>query len=126
MVQIAFEDFELSAETCEGGKIDGIWLEYGRGPKKQPTIWCCGDLTPRDPLVLVQDNEFRRFHRLLTAKKRAGRITATLAGRFDSVETEPCPGDSKARCCGFGNFGHFGMACGRLVIQRVSDVEIGY
>jgi hypothetical protein len=39
-VKIAFEDFELSTTECKGREIDSIWLEYGKGPKKQPTIWC--------------------------------------------------------------------------------------
>src|SRR5579871_53380 len=49
-ILIAFEDFELSARSCQGKKIDSVWLEYGRGPKRQPTTWCCGDIVPRDPL----------------------------------------------------------------------------
>jgi len=130
-IQIAFEDFSLSASECIERKIDSIWLEYGRGPKRQPTIWCCGDMVPRDPLALVQDNEFRRFHRYITTEKKTKgcydcylyHVTATLTGRFDAVETEPCPGDASSRCCGVGGFGHFGMACGRLVIQAVSEVE---
>lgn len=36
-VQIAFEDFRLSAPDCTDKKIDYLWLEYGRGPKRQPT-----------------------------------------------------------------------------------------
>jgi hypothetical protein len=82
---------------------------------------------------MVENREFRRFHRLLTAEKNAKRcydydcyvyrVTATLVGWFDAVDTDPCPGDAQARCCGFGNFGHFGLACGRLVIQRVTQVE---
>src|SRR5437763_4462 len=48
-VQIAFEDFSFSVAECGSRKVDGIWLEYGRGPKHQPTTWCCGDLTPSDP-----------------------------------------------------------------------------
>jgi hypothetical protein len=83
---------------------------------------------------MVENREFRRFHRLLTAEKNAKRcydcylyrVTATLVGRFDTVDSDPCPGDAQARCCGFGNFGHFGLACGRLVIQRVTQVEAKY
>src|ERR1700687_1437377 len=69
-VLIAFENFELSVSACDGKKIDRVWLEYGRGPKRQPTPWCCGDIVPRDPLALVGNNDFRRFHRYLTAQTR--------------------------------------------------------
>lgn len=120
-VEIAFENFGLSVSACSGKKIDYLWLEYGRGPKMQPTTWCCGDLTPRDPLVLVQNAEFRRFHRYLTTVKKAKdcydcylyHVTATLTGRFDAVEPKP------GTFCGFG---HLGFACGRMVIGGVSDV----
>jgi hypothetical protein len=129
-VIIAFEDFELSASACEGKRINGVWLEYGRGPKKQPTTWCCGDLTPRDPLTLLENDAFRRFDHYLTAQRRTKgcyegqcylyEVTATLTGRFDSVQTESCP-NGKDICCK-GGFGHFGFFCGRLVVQSVSDV----
>jgi hypothetical protein len=131
-VRISFENFELSAAECKDQQIDGIWLEYGKGPKRQPTIWCCGDLTPRDPLVLVQNSEFRRFHHFLTAEKRtkgcyrwqcyAYQVTATLTGRIDAVVPTPCPNGSS--CCFGGGFGHFGMSCARLVIQSVADVVV--
>jgi hypothetical protein len=50
-------------------------------------------------------------------------VTATLAGRFEAVDTEPCPGDAASHCCGIGGgFGHFGAACARLVIHRVTEV----
>jgi hypothetical protein len=129
-VLIAFEDFELSVAGCDGKKIDGVWLEYGRGPKKQPTIWCCGDLVPRGPLALVENDSFRRFNHYLTAQRRAKgcyegqyyayNVTATLTGRFDSAATQACP-SGKGVCC-TGGFGHFGSFCGRLVIESVADV----
>jgi hypothetical protein len=129
-VSIAFEDFELSDSGCDGKKIDGIWLEYGKGPKRQPTTWCCGDMVPRDPLALVENNDFRTFHRYLTAHKTTNGchegqcylydVTATLTGRFDSVKTEPCA-DVKRECCKDG-FGHLGGFCGRIMIQSVSEV----
>ena len=120
-IQIAFENFGLSVSECTEKKMDYVWLEYGRGPKRQPTIWCCGDMVPRDSSVLLQDTEFRRFHHYITAEKKAKgchncylyQVTATLTGRFDAVEPEP------GVLCGFG---HLGMACGRLVILAISDV----
>ena len=120
-IEIAFERFGLSASHCAEQKIDDVALEYGSGPRKQPTIWCCGDMVPRDPLVLVQNKDFRRFHHYLTAEKKAKRcydcylyhVTATLTGRFDAVEPQP------GALCGFG---HMGAACGRLVIRSVADV----
>lgn len=120
-IQISFENFAIPASDCAEKKIDHLWLEYGRGPKKQPTTWCCGDMVPRDSLVLVQNAEFRRFHDYITAVVKAKgcydcylyRVTATLTGRFDAVEPQP------HATCGFG---HFGTACGRLVIRAVSDV----
>jgi hypothetical protein len=130
-VLISFEDFEVSAAACHPKKIDSVWLEYGSGPKHQPTIWCCGDLTPRDPMRLVQSSEFRKFHRYLTAQaKERGcyggecplyRVTATLTGRFDAVPTETCP-DGRSQCPKEGGFGHFGLSSARLVIRSVSNV----
>jgi hypothetical protein len=88
-------------------------------------------MVPRDPLTLTQGSEFHRFHRLLTAEKRATgchdcylyHVTATIAGRFDAVATQACPGDAMSTCCGAsGGFDHFGMACGRIVIRAVSEV----
>lgn len=124
-VRIAFEDFELSAAGCNGRRIDAVWLEYGKGPQRQPTTWCCGDMVPRDPLAVVQNSEFRKFHRYLTAEtKRNGysyQVTATLTGRFDAVPTETCPHEDR-RCCPAGGYGHFGVFCARFVIRSVSDV----
>ncbi len=130
-VKIAFEDFELSASACDSKKIDAIWLEYGKGPKHQPTTWCCGNIVPGDSLAVVQNDEFRKFHRHLTAQKRTKgcyegqcylyEVTATLTGRFDSVPTQPCP-DHEHLCCSKAGFGHFGAFCGRLVIQSVEGV----
>jgi hypothetical protein len=131
-IQIAFEDFELSAAVCKGHKIDGIWLEYGKGPKKQPTIWCCGDIAPRDAQVaLIQDKEFHSFHRYLTAQRRTKgcyfgqcylySVTATLTGRLDAVPTLTCPAGT-SQCPKQRGFGHFGMFSARLVIQSVPDV----
>ena len=120
-IQIAFESFGLSASGCTDKKIDYLWLEYGRGPKRQPTTWCCGDMVPRDTLVLVQNTEFHRFHHYITAAKKVKgcydcypyNVTATLTGRFDTVDSQ-----SRALC----GFGHLGIACGRVVISVVSDV----
>lgn len=120
-IQIAFENFRISSDDCTEKNIDYLWLEYGSGPKSQPTSWCCGDMVPRDSLALVQNPEFQRFHHYLTAVRKAKacydcylyHVTATLTGRFDAVEPQP-----RALC----GFGHLGAACGRLVIQTVSDV----
>jgi len=130
-VRIAFEDFQISTALCDARQIDGIWLQYGSGPKAQPTTWCCGNLTPRDPPRLNEDAEFRRFDRYLTAQKHSKdchlgdcyiyAVTATLAGRLDAVPTKLCP-DGKSHCCPAGGFGHLGFACARLIIQSVSDV----
>jgi hypothetical protein len=132
-VQIGFEDFQLLPGDCDGRAIDSVWLEYGRGPKKQPTVWCCGDMVPRDRLALRQNADFHKFHRYLTAQSRAAgchelecllyKVTATITGRFDAAAPQPCPGDDGRRCCfGSGGFGHFGMACARVVIESVSEV----
>jgi len=133
LVEIAFENFRLDAKDCDGRNIDAVWLEYGKGPKKQPTTWCCGDMVPRDELEVLENDEFRDFHRYLTAQKRTEgchegecylyMVTANLTGRFDAAtKTEPCPGNRNAHCCPSGGFGHFGFSCARLVIQSVSDV----
>jgi hypothetical protein len=130
-IQIASEDFELDLSNCTGGTLQGIWLEYGRGPKHQPTIWCCGNIDPNDPLRLNMNRDFRAFHRYLTAQKRGKGcyegecllfdVTATLTGRFDLTPSVTCP-DGKSRCAREGGFGHFGLFIARLVIQSVSDV----
>jgi len=130
-VGIAFEYFGLQAGDCLDKKIDLVWLEYGRGPKRQPTTWCCGDLTPRDSLRLMEDRSFREFHRYLTSQfKGKGcsegecysyEVTATLIGRLDAVPTVLCP-DGRSQCPKDGGFGHFGVVPARLVIESVSDV----
>ncbi len=127
-VWIGFEDFTLRCEGSAAGQ-DYLWLEYGSGVKYQPTVWCCGDLTPRDPLKLVQDADFKRFHQLLTAQvKRRGcydcylyEITATLTGRVD-VAPQQRDANGRSHCVG-GGFGHFGFVCVRMVIASVRDVE---
>jgi hypothetical protein len=129
LVLLAFEEFRFSADECQGHAIDDIWLVYGRGPKNQPTIWCCGNLTPRHSLRVIQDKDFRDFHRKLT-EHRGGEsyavreeylydVTATLTGIFEVL-----PAEARAvnnNCFG-GGFGHLGFSCARLVIQSVSDV----
>jgi hypothetical protein len=122
-VQIGFEDFELSVAECGSRNIQSIWLEYGKGPKRQPTTWCCGAMVPTDSLVVIENDAFRTFDRYLIAQSRAHlhSVTATLTGRFDTKPTQPCP-DGKSQCCN-GGFGHMGAFCARLVIQSVSEVE---
>jgi hypothetical protein len=129
-ILIGFEEFRFSAADCGARKVDEIWLEYGSGPKRQPTTWCCGDMVPRDALALVEDQEFRGFHKVLTAQSRRKgchegechlyEVTATLTGRLDVADLEPGPNGTSV--CRLGGFGHFGVACARLVIQSVSDV----
>ena len=128
-VSIAFEDFKLSGGECQPPSSDGVWLEYGKGPKRQPTTWCCGDMVPRDGLRVVQNADFRRFHHYLTAQNRGSgchegqcylySVAATITGRVDAIQPRTCPNGTL--CC-TGGFGHFGLYCARLVIQRVSDV----
>lgn len=130
VVSIGFENFRLSASGCEPAGMDGIWLEYGKGPKRQPTTWCCDAITRRDPLQLVENADFRRFHHYLTAQRRGNgcyegqcylyRVTATITGRVDTAQPATCP-SGEGVCC-TGAFGHFGVFCTRLVIQRVSNV----
>jgi hypothetical protein len=117
-IEIGFEDFKLSADACTGRTIDAIWLEYGRGPKKQPTIWCCGDLTPRDSINVVGDAEFRKLDEFLT---KLIPVVATIMGRFDSTPQVPGASGRPAYCP--DGFGHFGIFCARIVIQSVSNVE---
>jgi hypothetical protein len=130
LVQIGFEDFELSASACKGPKIDGVWLEYGKGPPKQPTTWCCGDMIPQDSLPLDQNRDFPNFHRYLIAQMPsccAGQcylysVTATITGRLDASKTAPCR-DGRIQCCVASGFGHLGTFCARLVIESVSNVK---
>jgi hypothetical protein len=88
-VRIAFEDFELSTTGCSGPVIDGVWLEYGKGPRRQPAIWCCGDLTPRDP-----EQRFSQVPSFPDGKERSQISSHRNAHRPD-------------RCCGSGTL------CGR-------------
>ncbi len=132
-IRIGLDEFELSAQDCPNRKTDSIWLEYGRGPKKQPTVWCCGDMVPRDPLALLQNQEFWRFHHSLTSKKKTKEcsdnycftndVTATLTGRFESVLTVVCP-DGKILCPAGEGFGHQGSFSTRVVIHQVADIEV--
>jgi len=129
-VLLAFEDFRIGTTTCERKLIDDVWLEYGSGPKRQPATWCCGDMIPRDPLPLLQNSDFKRFHRYLTAQSKTSgchegqcyvyRVTATLTGRLDTAPLQPCVRGT-GQCCRSG-FGHFGVHCARLVIHSISDV----
>jgi hypothetical protein len=131
-ILIAFEDFRLDTAHCDDKNAGDVWLEYGRGPKKQPTTWCCGDMVPRDSLRLVEDRNFKTFHRYLTAESRRKgcheggcylyEVTATLTGRFDAVDTVTCP-DGRSLCPKHGGFGHFGSFSSRIVIGPVSDVK---
>jgi hypothetical protein len=123
-VLIGFENFRLDTGHCDGNKLGDVWLEYGRGPKWQPTTWCCGNMVPRDPLPVVQNQDFKMFHEHLTAQSRRHylyEITATLTGRFDAVDTVICP-DGTHRCPKQNGFGHLGMSPFRLVIESISDV----
>ena len=129
-ILIAFEDFELDHAHCGEDRITDVWLEYGRGPKRQPTIWCCGDITPDDPLRVMQDAAFTSFNHYLSDRFRTTDclggvcspydVTATLTGRFDTQAAE-CS-DGKSHCPVGGAFGHLGFFCSRLVIESVSDV----
>src|SRR5712692_1995810 len=119
---LAYQDFELSAKECDAEK-PGIWLEYGSGPRHQPTIWCCGS-QPKDKLTVVQDKNFSAFDRSLTAQANKAdcyncylyEVTATLTGRIDAVE-EAVVKDAEQKLAaahGFGNLGAFRV---RLVIR---------
>ena len=68
-ILIAFEDFEVYIPDCAQKSIDAIWLEYGRGPKNQPTIWCCGDLRSKDQLRVKMNRDFASFDHHLKARK---------------------------------------------------------
>lgn len=124
VIALELEQFEIIGQNCPSTKVRDIWLEYGKGPKSQPTTWCCGDLAPRDPLGLVQDASFRQFDAYLRAQRQGKpkyRVTATLTGRFDSVPVRLCP-DQQHYCPSGGGFGHLGVSAARLVIHRVSNV----
>jgi hypothetical protein len=124
-IRIAFEVFAVEIPSCPHKVADEIWLEYGKGPKTQPTTWCCGDLTPRDQLGLIQDSAFRKFDSYLRAV-REGKplyaVSATVSGRFDTVPTTTCP-DGVTQCPRDGGFGHFGLFASRLIIHSVSQVS---
>ncbi len=129
-ILIAFEEFELDYAHCGENPTTEVWLEYGRGPKRQPTIWCCGNIAPRDSLRVIQNKEFLSFNHYLSDQFRTkgclGRVcspyevTATLTGRFDT-QVVGCS-DGESHCPYGGGFGHFGLFCSRLVIESVSDV----
>jgi hypothetical protein len=124
-ISIGFEDFEVDIPSCAKKVVDAIWLEYGTGPKKQPTTWCCGNLTPSDQLDLVQDSAYRKFDSYLRAGRKGKplyAVSATLSGRFDTVLTTTCP-DGVHQCPRDGGFGHLGAFSSRLIIHSVSDVS---
>ncbi len=127
-IELDFESFRFSTQNCENHAIREIWLEYGSGPPRQPIIWA-GDLTPKDPLKVVQNSEFRQFNRDIKARRKGCseshcnkyEVTATLIGRLDSVPTVLCP-NGENQCPENGGLGHFGSSSVRLVIQQVSQV----
>jgi hypothetical protein len=124
-IRIAFEDFEVDIPSCPQKVADGIWLEYGKGPKTQPTTWCCGDLTPRDQLGLIQDSSFRKFDSYVRAVRNGKplyAVSAIVSGRFDTVSTTRCP-DGDQQCPRNGGFGHLGLFASRLIIHSVSQVS---
>lgn len=126
VVDIGFEEFAIVDAKCSSELIDTIWLEYAKGPKSQPTVWCCGDLTPHDSLGVVQDEEFRKFDRYLRAIQNGTPkyiVTATITGRFEAVPVALCP-DKRHECPVSGGFGHMGLAPARLVIHSVSDSTV--
>jgi len=90
-IKIGFEKFTLPGSACEDRNIDDIWLEYGKGPKRQPTTWCCGDMVPRDPLVVVQDDQFRKFHHYLTSKKPVKECQGCYLYQYQVTATLPVP-----------------------------------
>src|SRR5207244_4811842 len=85
----------------------------------------------RGALGVLQNSDFKKFDRFLTARSRTKGchegecylydVTATITGRFDAVDTVTCP-DGKSQCARNGGFGHFGLYSACLVIQSVSDV----
>ena len=129
-ILIAFEEFRLDSGACEKGSDRDVWLEYGRGPKRQPTIWCCGDTIPRDPLQVKLNKDFELFNHYLSDQFQtrdclggvcsAYDVTATITGRFDTRATKCAEG--RTVCPIGGAFGHMGLSCSRLVIRSVADV----
>ncbi len=107
-VLVDFEEFQLDTRACKIPDLEGIWLEYGSGPKRQPTTWCCGDLRSRDKIRVLRNQEFAKFDRAL--RVQPGSVTALLTGRFGVAPA------------GRG-YGHFGVFPARLVIRSVSDVN---
>jgi hypothetical protein len=81
---------------------------------------------------MVQNEDFRSFDLHLTEAKRTedcrGRecflydVTATLTGALDATKTQIGP-DGNSHICPAGGWGHLGIACARLVIQSVSNVD---
>jgi hypothetical protein len=124
-ISIGFEDFEVDIPSCPNKVADAIWLEYGAGPKKQPTTWCFGVLTPSDQLDLIQDSAFQKFDGYLRTGRKGKplyAVSATLSGRFDTVPTTTCP-DGVHQCPRDGGFGHLGTFASRLIIHSVSRVS---
>jgi hypothetical protein len=124
-IAIGFEDFEMVASQCRRRAANGIWLEYARGPKHQPTTWCCGEIRSHDPIALKMDHNFHELDRYLRATRKQEPeydVTVTLSGRFDSAPAVLCP-DGKSLCAKEGGFGHFGVYTSRLVIESVADVS---
>jgi hypothetical protein len=84
-IRIEFEDFEVDTPSCQKKVMGEIWLEYGKGPKTQPTTWCCGDLTPRDQLDLIQNSTFRIFDRYLRAVRKGKHLYAARPYQAGSI-----------------------------------------
>lgn len=122
MASRSFENFTISDAGCPNNTGYGVWLEYG-GKLSSESIFCCpgaGGVKVRStPLtingietVIVKNRQFDRFRRLVH-RKPSGAATATLIGRFFSLQKKPDGGTE--------GYGHFGL--NHLpVIERVVDV----
>jgi len=117
--------FENSTVKDPGCATRSIWFEYG-GTTATGTMICCGVSAERSrleplvvediPIPLVEDDQFRKFDKLLQSKPDT-LVRSTLIGRFFSGTLEEFPTGKI-----WVGYGHFGMHS-LLALHQVLSVE---
>jgi hypothetical protein len=140
-----FEAFLIQGGACNQ-HVNAIWLSYPQGtngkagPIASITVRLSrngtanGSTTRRTPVKLDKNKEFKQFDSALSApySTRSGMclgcgrntVTATFTGRLDAVEAAGIVRDRTGKLVSAPGFGNLNRYRARLVLQRVSDVEV--
>lgn len=141
-----FEYSELGADAC----TDAFWFEYGGGewpPGLVATVGggarpgsedAEGKLILPVPVKLVQDSNFQRFQKLMSARAKADeqsskedadtwtfyRVAATFTGRIDTVSDDVHAFHLKRKAtdrADFLGFGQMGLFDAQFILQSVEN-----